>query len=111
MSRILILALTFSLGHSSVALAAGALLASATRITRQAAEAPLPPLGNAAAAKRTRADSGLPLAQAPPSLASSGMKKRTKLLIGLMVAAAFVGGVYAIDQGVEDNTPSSSGLR
>ena len=111
MSRILILALTFSLGHSSVALAAGALLASATRITRQAAEAPLPPLGNAAVAKRTRADSGLPLAQAQSGLASSGMKKRTKVLIGLAVAVAFSGGLYMIDHGVEDSTPSSLGKR
>jgi hypothetical protein len=41
----------------------------------------------------------------------AGMSKSKKILIGVVIAAAVTGVVYAIDHGVDDNTPSSQGLR
>lgn len=44
-------------------------------------------------------------------LTRSGMSRGKKLAIGVGLAVVFGAIVYAIDQGVEDNTPSSRGLR
>ncbi len=111
MNRILVFALVVSLGHSSVALASGTLLASATRITREVAETQPLQRKNAAAVNAVRTDARLAITQAQGGLASSGMKKRTKVLIWMAAALAFSGGVFLIDRGVEDSTPSSLGLR
>lgn len=111
MSRLLVFVLVFSLGHSSVALAGGTLLASGIRITRRVAETPVPTAGNAVAAKPAIPDAGLQSAQAQPDPTAGGMRKRTKVLVGLAATVAFVGGLYLIDHGVEDNTPSSLGKR
>lgn len=50
-------------------------------------------------------------AQSSSGLSGSGMSRGKKWAIGLGLALAFGAAVYAIDQGVEDNTPSSRGLR
>jgi hypothetical protein len=46
-----------------------------------------------------------------PGLTRSSMSRGKKLAIGLGLAVAFGAVVYTIDQKVEDNTPSSRGLR
>ena len=48
---------------------------------------------------------------APATLGSSGMSRGKKIVIGAAIAVALAAVVYAIDHGVEDNTPSSRGLR
>lgn len=50
-------------------------------------------------------------AMQPTGLTRSGLSRGKKLAIGIGLAAAFGAIVWAIDQGVEDNTPSSRGLR
>lgn len=47
----------------------------------------------------------------PTGLTRSGMSRGKKLAIGLGLAVGFAAIVVAIDRGVEDNTPSSRGLR
>ncbi len=111
MSRLMVLALIFSLGHAPVAIAGETLLESARRVTRQLAQTQPPPSVNAAAVKRVRSGSDLQLAQGSSGLASSGIRKRTKVLFVVALAAVFSGIAYGIDQGVEDTTPSSLGLR
>ena len=112
MMRLMVFALILSLGHASVAIAGETLLQSGTRHARQLAGARSPSAPNAVETKYLKANAAHPPAlQAPPTLASSGMRKRMKILIGAAVATAFAGVVYAIDQGVEDSTPSSLGQR
>lgn len=112
MKRSLLFALILSLGHATVTMAGETLLQSGQRITRQAAEARPASPPNALAAKRLRPAGAFQAAlQAQPSLAQSGLRKRTKILIAMGVFAAFGGVAYAIDRGVEDSTPSSLGER
>lgn len=111
MKRILVIALIVSFGHASVALAGDTLLESARRVTRQVTKTQPPRHGNISEANHIRTDAGLQLAQARTGLSSSGLRKRTKVLLGLAVAVAFSGVVYAIDHKVEDSTPSSLGQR
>lgn len=47
----------------------------------------------------------------PTGLTRSGLSRGKKLAIGVGLAVAFAAVVVAIDRGVEDNTPSSRGLR
>ena len=104
MRRLLVVAVVLTLGNASVASAGETLLASATRIVRDLAETPLPP--TAGAARRA------PLAQQEqPGLASSGLKKRTKVAIALGVAVGFAAVAFAIDRRVENATPSTLGTR
>jgi hypothetical protein len=101
----------------NVPVAAGAepvrVLDTGTRLVRAAA------LGEAGApagtggwrrdkAERTRAEGA---GQQSSGLSQSGLSRGRKLLIGALVAGAFAAAVVAIDRGVEDNTPSSRGLR
>lgn len=112
MNRVLVMVLICSFGQASVAFAGDTLLESARRAARQAETMPTSPqLANGTHVNRVPSGATLRRAQGTPGLATSGMKKRSKLLIGLMVAAGFVGVVYAIDHGVEDSTPSSRGER
>lgn len=112
MKRSLVFALILSFGHASMALAGETLLQSARRITRQAVEAQPASTPRVLEATRLRIDGALPQAlQAPAGLAQSGMRKRTKVMIAMAVAAAFGGVAVAIDRGVEDSTPSSLGQR
>ena len=98
MKRSLVFALILSFGHASVAMAGETLLQSGKRITRQVAET-----------KQARAVQ--PALQTQSTLAQSGMRKRTKLMIALGIAGAFAGVAVAVDRGVEDSTPSSLGQR
>lgn len=126
MRRSLVFALILSFGHASIAMAGRGprdadfaswgggetLLQSGKRITRQVAEARLAPASITLEAKRLRGDVAFqPALQTQPTLAQSGLRKRTKLMIAFGIAAAFGGVAIAIDRGVEDSTPSSLGQR
>ena len=50
-------------------------------------------------------------AKQAPGLGSSGLSKRTKIMIAIGAAAAFVAVAYSIDRGVVNNTPSTLGTR
>ena len=101
MKRFLLFALIASLGPTSLAYAEGSLLGSATRIAQQAA----------------RADSARPVPaaarmdQGSQSGSASSMSRKKKFLIVLAAGIGFGAAVYTIDRRVEDNTPSSRGLR
>lgn len=112
MRRSLVFALLLSLGHASVALAGETLLQSGKRIVRQTTEARPAPEPAALDAKRRRVRGGVqPAFQEQTALSQSGLRKRSKILIAMGIAVAFGGVAYAIDQGVEDSTPSSLGQR
>jgi hypothetical protein len=115
MIRLLVVTLVASLATAAPALAADSVLATATRLAREAGkDAPPPGTGTPSApAVRARSSggSGATIQDQSPGLTSSGMGKGKKILIGVTIAAAVAGVIYAIDQGVEDNTPSSRGLR
>lgn len=112
MRRSLVFALILSLGHASVALAGETLLQSGKRIIRQTTEVRPATRPVALDAKRLRVHGGVqPSLQEQTTLAQSGLRKRAKILIAIGVAVAFGGVAYAIDQGVEDSTPSSLGQR
>ena len=127
MRRALVFALIFSFGHAPVAMAGRGprdadfaswgggetLLQSGQRITRQAAEARAAsaPVVSVAAQRLSLPAAVQPALQARTTLAQSGMRKRTKILIAMGVFAAFGGVAIAIDRGVEDSTPSSLGQR
>ena len=109
MRRSLAITLMLAFGHASVAVAGETLLQSGQRIiTRQAAATPAVSATPTLETKRLRANAGRAALQAQGTLAQSGMRTRTKLLIGLGIAAAFTGVALAIDGGVEDSTPSSN---
>ena len=105
MRRLLVVGLVVSLGHVSVASAGETLLTSATRIVRNLADT-TPPL--------TTAGAGRPVLNAQdsqPGIASSGLRKRTKIAIALGAAASFAAVALSIDRKVENTTPSSLGTR
>ena len=101
------LALVFSLGQSSLARAGDSLLASATRLGREAEFAAATAALRNSSPRRVGA-----VAQSSQGVVStSGLRKRTKLMIVVGAAAAFAGTAYAIDHRVRDVTPSSLGTR
>ena len=104
-ARALVLIGVMALGQVTPALAGGSLLVSATRLARDAArDLPLPArIATGTAPGRATAEQA--------TLAESGMSRRKKLLIALGAFVAAAAGMYAIDQGVENNTPSSKGTR
>jgi hypothetical protein len=115
--RSIALALALQLGGTSSALAGSPLLASATRLAREAAAttAVSPPR---AAQPAARARGGAPGAAAAPGwqgqgggLASSGMSTKKKILIGVIAGFGFAATAYIIDHKVLDVTPSSRGTR
>jgi hypothetical protein len=104
MRRLLVLGLVASLGNAPVAFAGETLLSSGTRIVRDLADTQPPPVVRA----------GRPVVRAqdtPPGIASSGLRKRTKIAIALGAAAAFAAVAMTIDRKVENTTPSSLGTR
>ena len=104
MRRLLVVGLVVSLGHVSGANAEETLLTSATRIVRNLADT-TPPL---------TAGAGRPVLNAQdsqPGIASSGLRKRTKIAIALGAAASFAAVALTIDRKVENTTPSSLGTR
>lgn len=95
---VLVLTGVMALGPGTPA-AAGPVLESANRLALQAARQAAAPR---AAATGTTAQG---------TLAESGMSKRRKFFIAAVALIGVAAGMYAIDHGVEDNTPSSRGTR
>ena len=104
-ARAIVLIGVMALGQVTPALAGGSLLQSASRLAQQAGrEMPVSPrVAVREAPSRTAAEQG--------TLAESGMSKRKKWFITIAAVLGVAGGIYAIDRGVEDNTPSSKGTR
>ena len=108
--RVLVMAVVISLSHAPLAWAGGeTLLSSAMRIVRDAGarEAAALPGARVAAARPAVAAQEQP----PGVLGQPGMRKRTKLLLGLAAAAGYLTTMWVVDHRVEDNTPSSLGTR
>lgn len=81
---------------------AESLLQSGARLARQAGQQ-MPVRVSAAASQSTATEQG--------AVSEGGMSRRKKLLIAIGAFVAASAGMYAIDRGVEDNTPSSKGTR
>lgn len=111
MNRFFGLALIASLSTSSVAFAGETLSGLAARVTRDAVQSQTPPSPKSAAQSVPKNWAGVLAAQDLPAVSTSGMRKRTKFLIFLAAGVGFAAATYAIDHSVEDNTPSSLGLR
>lgn len=123
MKRLLVFALAASLGNASAAFAGETLLASAARIAQEVAQAQAATADAAAHGAevavqshattwmRKAAPATLRAQGGQPSLEASGMRKRTKLAIGIGLAVAFAASAWTIDHRVEDSTPSSAGTR
>lgn len=109
MRRLVVFALIASLGQVSFAFAGEPLLSVATRVTRETTrqEAPAP----AKSIATTTAQKSWAMAQEQPAMSSSGLRKRTKLLIFIGAALGASAAWYTIDHKVEDNTPSTLGTR
>lgn len=105
MRRLLAVTLVLTLGHASVVFAGETLLTSATRIVQDLARttAPATSVGRAAESRSAQ------LTQ--PGLASTGLRKRTKVAIALGIAAGFAGVALTIDRKIENTTPSTLGTR
>jgi hypothetical protein len=116
MRRLVAFAVIASLGNVPAAFAGESLLAVATRVTRDAT-APKADRKDEPRAPKPLAPSPVlkdwttALAQEQPAISTSSMRKRTKVMIFIGAAAAFAATAYTIDHKVEDNTPSSHGLR
>ena len=81
---------------------AESLMQSATRLAQQAGrQAPLP--AQADLRRSTAAEQAAP--------AESGMSRRKRVLLAVVGLVGVAAGMYAIDHGVVDNTPSSKGTR
>ena len=97
LARVLVLTGVIALSPTAAAIG-GPLLESANRLARQAGrQTPSTAAASATAAQGT--------------LAESSMSKRKKFFIFAVAAIGVAAGIYAIDHGVEDNTPSSRGTR
>ena len=105
MRRLVVLVLMVSWANTAVVFAGEALRGVAERVVKKEI------LVDQKSTVKSPARKSLAMAQEPPALSTSGMKKRTKLLIFLGAAAGAVGTWYAIDHHVEDNTPSTLGTR
>jgi hypothetical protein len=104
MKRLVILVLAISVLNTSAAFAGETLMQSANRHAREAART--------AAAAAPAAQNGTPVsAQAAPGLEASGMSGARKALIAIVTGVVVAGAMWTIDHKVEDNTPSSHGLR
>ena len=107
MCRVLAFALVLGLGHTSAAVAGETLLASASRLARDAARAEAPSrTAPVSAARSTHA-----VVEQGQNLAGSGMSRRKKALIWLAAGVGFAATAYTIDHKVVDNTLSSLGTR
>ncbi len=104
MRRLVAIALALTLGNASVAVAGETLLTSASRIVQDLAHSQPPPMPRAV--PRT-----LQAQEAQPGLASSGLRKRTKIAIVAAIAAGFAATALTIDRRVENTTPSTLGTR
>jgi hypothetical protein len=108
MRRLVVFALIASLGHVPFAFAGEPLLSVATRVTREATK------GQAAGAPKsmvTTAQKSWAASQEQPAMSSSGLRRRTKVLIFIGAALGASAAWYTIDHKVEDSTPSTLGTR
>jgi hypothetical protein len=108
MRRCLAIALVLWVGDAPAALAGETLLASATRVAREAARAEATSRTTSFEAPRSTL---VAAQQGVPSLASSGMSRRKKTFIWLAAGFGFAATAYAIDHRVRDVTPSTLGTR
>jgi hypothetical protein len=122
MKRVLALTAAVALVNASVAFAGDGLLASARRVARETAQtlarsheadtSRLAARSTVAALSAARpAAPALAQAQQEPDLAAASMGRGKKILIAVAAAVGFAATAYSIDHHVEDNTPSSHGLR
>ncbi len=111
MGRLVALGLTLSLVSATPALAGETLLQSATRAAETLARSEPSPSPRALQEKVARGGLQAAQAQQQPGLESTGMRRRTKLMIAVGVAAAFAAIAYSIDHGDVNNTPSTLGTR
>lgn len=103
MKLVRLVVLTAAVAASQVSPAmAESLLQSGARLAQQAGRQLPPP---------ARPDVRRAATAAQEPAAERGMSRRKKLFFALAGAIGFAAGVYAIDHGVEDNTPSSKGTR
>ncbi len=118
MNRLLVFVLCCSMSTASTAFAAGNLLQSAVKAGEQAGKAV--PATTSADRLLVRSNAVPANAQTAPVLAQqqagttlegSRMGKGKKLLIGIGIGLGFAATAYAIDHGVENDTPSSRGNR
>ena len=101
-ARVFVLCGVVVLGQVPAVMAGGSLMQSANRLARESGrDTPVPRA--VAPARYQTAQQG--------TLAESGMSNRKKMLLVLVGALGVAGGMYAIDRGVVDNTPSSKGTR
>src|SRR5919197_3610572 len=98
MKRLLVLVTVVMLAAPARTWAEGTLMQSASRAAQRLSRTSATPAAHAGQA-----------AQQAPGLGSSGLSKRTKIMIAIGAAAAFVAVAYSIDRGVVDNTPSTLG--
>jgi hypothetical protein len=111
--RLVVLTLIASLGSSSMVFAGETLLQSGVRIAGEVGRGSvaLPASRLAPVRGETvdgRAEQGV---QGAPAVATSPMRKRTKVLIFLAAGVGFGVSAYAIDRHVLNITPSSLGTR
>ena len=103
--RLLVLTLIGSLYTGSLAFAGESLLQSGVRIGAEVGRVPqAPPV---VTPRRAASLQG----QEQPALASSGMRRRTKILLYVAAGVAFAASAYSIDHHVVNVTPSSLGTR
>jgi hypothetical protein len=106
MRRLVVLVLIASLGNTSLALAGESLRSIAERVTRKQQAST-----SVKSSAVSPAQKNLSLAQEASAVSTSGMGKGKKILIFLAAGVGVAGMAYMIDHKVEDNTPSSNGLR
>jgi hypothetical protein len=108
MSRSVAFAVVLSLVGTTPALAGETLLQSATRAAQALARTETSPSPHAV---KATASTGNSEAQEQPGLQSSGLRKRTKIMIAIGAAAAYAAIAYSIDRNVVNTTPSTLGTR
>lgn len=120
MKRLLVFALVASMGSTSLVFAEESLLKSGSRHVQQLSgsetssavtaakkpvlSTPIVTVGKSAVAPALQGGGG-------QTLQTSGIGKGRKWLLAIGAAVAVAGSMYAIDQRVEDTTPSSLGTR
>jgi hypothetical protein len=118
--RLLVLTLIGSLGTGSLAFAGESLLQSGVRIGAEVGRASTAPASDSqpaiSSSSRLRPEVARERAasfqsQEAPALATSGMRRRTKILLYVAAGVAFAASAYSIDHHVVNVTPSSLGTR
>ena len=116
MRRLVVLVLIALVADASAAFGGETLRGVAERVARSQP----PPVDRQSSARQSSArtptvtspvQKNWAMAQEPGALSTTGVRKRTKFLIFMGAAAGVVAAWYTIDHNVEDNTPSTLGLR